>query len=98
MYHCLVLMDLLDLIQLGQIYRSSEVARRLGSLRETAGGMASWLDGLRHPDGQIPFFNDAAFGITPPPGQSWITPTAWEPPPASSTAPSSSLTPPAISR
>jgi uncharacterized heparinase superfamily protein len=68
MYHCLVLMDLLDLIQLGQIYRSSEVARRLGALRETAGGMASWLDGLRHPDGQIPFFNDAAFGITPPPG------------------------------
>jgi uncharacterized heparinase superfamily protein len=67
MYHCIVLMDVLDLIQLGQLYRTGEIARRLGALRETAGSMASWLDGLLHPDGQIPFFNDAAIGVAPPP-------------------------------
>ena len=67
MYHCIVLMDVLDLIQLGQLYRSSAIARRLGALRDTAGAMANWLEGLLHPDGQIPFFNDAAFGIAPAP-------------------------------
>ena len=68
MYHSIVLTDVLDLIQLGQLYRTGEIARRLGALRGTAGAMASWLDGLIHPDGQIPFFNDAAFGVAPAPG------------------------------
>ena len=67
MYHSIILVDVLDLIQLGQLYRSGEIARRLGGLRETAGGMASWLHSLLHPDREIPFFNDAAFGIAPPP-------------------------------
>ena len=67
MYHGIILMDVLDLIQLGQLYRRADIARRLPRLRDTAGVMASWLGGLLHPDGQIPFFNDAAFGITPPP-------------------------------
>ena len=67
MYHGIILMDVLDLIQLGQLYRRADIARRLPRLRDTAGVMASWLGGLLHPDGQIPFFNDAALGITPPP-------------------------------
>ena len=64
MYHSIILTDVLDLIQLGQLYRTGEIARRLASLRDTAGSMASWLDGLLLPDDQIPFFNDAAFGIS----------------------------------
>ena len=67
MYHNIILMDVLDLIQLGQLYRGGDIARHVSSLRDTAGAMVDWLDGLLHPDGDIPFFNDTAFGITPQP-------------------------------
>ncbi len=67
MLHCIVLMELLDLIQLGQLYRTAEVARWLTRLRDTATALVAWLDGMLHPDAQIPFFNDAAFGVTPTP-------------------------------
>jgi uncharacterized heparinase superfamily protein len=67
MYHSIILMDVLDLIQLGQLYPGSKIARQCASLRNTAGIMASWLEGMLHPDDQIPFFNDAAFDIAPPP-------------------------------
>ena len=60
-------MDVLDLVQLGQLYSGSELDQRASSLRSTAAIMASWLEGVLHPDRQIPFFNDAAFCITPPP-------------------------------
>lgn len=67
MVHCIVLMELLDLIQLGQLYRTSEIARWLARLRDTATALVAWLDGMLHPDAQIPFFNDAAFGVAPTP-------------------------------
>ncbi len=67
MYHAIMLMDVLDLIQLGQCYPGGAVSRRLQSLRGTAAVMANWLEGMLHPDGEIPFFNDAAFGIAPTP-------------------------------
>ena len=69
MYHSIILMDVLDLVQLGQLYPGSEIDQRASSLHSTAAIMASWLEGVLHPDGQIPFFNDAAFGISPPPLQ-----------------------------
>ena len=65
MYHQIVLEDLLDLINLHQAcdlkYPSQwhEVARR----------MLRWSRVMRHPDGEIAFFNDAAFGVAPFPGQ-----------------------------
>lgn len=67
MYHNIILLDLLDLIQLGQLYREADIARWLPRLRAAAAGMAGWTESMLHPDGQIPFFNDAAFGITPEP-------------------------------
>jgi len=67
MYHNIILVDVLDLIQLGQLYREAPIARKLPGLRDTAAGMVAWLDGLLHPDGDIPFFNDTAFGIAPAP-------------------------------
>ncbi len=63
MYHAIVLEDLLDLINLYRCYGQTvpetwwEAARR----------MAAWLQVMRHPDGEIPFFNDAALGIAPTP-------------------------------
>jgi uncharacterized heparinase superfamily protein len=65
MYHAIVFEDLLDLINL---YRAagrpvpdgwSDAARR----------MAAWLPVMCHPDGEIGFFNDAAFGIASPPAR-----------------------------
>jgi uncharacterized heparinase superfamily protein len=67
MYHSIILVDVLDVIQLGQVYRGEEIGRMHSALRERAASMASWLEGLLHPDGDIPFFNDAAFGIAPRP-------------------------------
>ena len=67
MYHSIILVDVLDLIQLGQLYPGSAIARRASQLRAIAGSMADWLEGMLHPNGQIPFFNDAAMGIAPAP-------------------------------
>ncbi|RLA45912.1 MAG: heparinase [Gammaproteobacteria bacterium] len=67
MYHSIILTDLLDLIQLGQLYPGSKIAQQAERLRNTAALMASWLEGMLHPDGGISFFNDTAFGIAPEP-------------------------------
>ena len=69
MYHAIVLLDTLDLIQLAQCFPSGLLGHKLQELRATAAKMARWLEGMLHPDGQIPFFNDAAFSITPVPAE-----------------------------
>lgn len=63
MYHALVLEDLLDLINVLRCY-GREVPQRW---TRAASSMRAWLNVMRHPDGEIPFFNDAAFGIALPP-------------------------------
>jgi uncharacterized heparinase superfamily protein len=63
MYHSLVLEDLLDLVNLQRTYGRVEPE----SWTETASRMLGWLQHLCHPDGQIAFFNDAAFGVAPEP-------------------------------
>jgi uncharacterized heparinase superfamily protein len=68
MYHSIILSDVLDLVQLGQLYPGGGIAQQAKRLRNTAALMARWLEGVLHPDGNIPFFNDAAFGIAPEPG------------------------------
>ncbi|MEP4484833.1 MAG: alginate lyase family protein [Halioglobus sp.] len=67
MYHSIILMDVLDIIQLGQCYRGGKLGEMAETLRGRAATMASWLKGMLQPDGEIPFFNDAAFGIAPRP-------------------------------
>lgn len=67
MYHSIILMDVLDLIQLGQCYPNSALKHSVGPLTDSASLMVRWLKGMLHPDGEIPFFNDATFGIAPAP-------------------------------
>ncbi|HTU44709.1 MAG TPA: alginate lyase family protein [Bryobacteraceae bacterium] len=67
MYHALVLESLLDLLNVSQVYGLAIADRVLWS--STASSMLSWLAKMTHPDGCIAFFNDAAFGIAPEPGQ-----------------------------
>jgi uncharacterized heparinase superfamily protein len=61
MYHAFMLEDVLDLFNLS-------CAADLGieeDLRCTAEAMLDWLSCMVHPDGEIAFFNDAAFGVAP---------------------------------
>jgi uncharacterized heparinase superfamily protein len=67
MYHSIVLEDILDLINLGRAFPDCALAACDRDLAEVAGRMRQWLSAMRHPDGEIAFFNDAAFGIAPAP-------------------------------
>lgn len=63
MYHVIVLEDLLDILNL---YRAA--GRPVpDEWTDAARRMAAWLPVMCHPDGEIGFFNDAAFGIAPNP-------------------------------
>ena len=61
MYHAIFLEDLLDLVNVHRVY-----GKKLPSgIEERILAMFNWLEVMCHPDGEISFFNDAAFGITP---------------------------------
>lgn len=68
MYHALALEDVLDLINIARCYDTALTAeeRRLAlHWQMRVAPMLDWLEALSHPDGQIAFFNDAAFKIAP---------------------------------
>lgn len=68
MYHALALEDILDLINLMTAYADGlniREKRLLSDCRQLVSRMRHWLAAMSHPDGQISFFNDAAFGIAP---------------------------------
>jgi uncharacterized heparinase superfamily protein len=72
MYHSLILEDLLDLANLARAYGGTPgapVCLPRDEWQEAAGRMLAWLAAMRHPDGEIVLFNDAAFGIAPPPAE-----------------------------
>lgn len=61
MYHAAVLEDLLDLVNLRRAFAEPVAPSWL----ETAARMRNWLSAMTHPDGELAFFNDAAFGQAP---------------------------------
>lgn len=63
MYHALLLEDVLDLINLDQAYGHAFESSLTMKLRDVADAMRSWLGAMTHPDGEIAFFNDCAFGV-----------------------------------
>lgn len=70
MYHALALEDVLDLINLLECQGASLqqlLHESCARFRQTATGMIDWLDTMCQPDGEISFFNDAAFGIAATP-------------------------------
>lgn len=72
MYHSLILEDLLDLANLARAYggrAGAPACLPLEEWQEAAGRMLAWLAAMRHPDGEIVLFNDAAFGIAPSPAE-----------------------------
>ena len=60
MYHSIILEDLLDIENACRAYLSDKIIKV-----ETIEKMRGWLAAMCHPDGDIAFFNDAAFGIAP---------------------------------
>lgn len=65
MYHAIALDDVLDLHNLAQAYRKDAASLGLPDSRTLIFNMLDWLTAISHPDGEISFFNDAAFGIAP---------------------------------
>jgi uncharacterized heparinase superfamily protein len=68
MYHALALEDMLDLVNATQCFanRLTPAQRRqVTDWPQRAGKLLTWLLTLCHPDGEIGFFNDAAFDIAP---------------------------------
>ena len=65
MYHAIILDDLLDLINVMRTYGRKPPAQWI----DKAERMLNWSAGMKHPDGNIVLFNDAAFGIAPRPEQ-----------------------------
>ena len=61
MYHALTLEDVLDVINVHRAYGRPVDA----SWGPRASRMIRWLAVMSHPDGDIAFFNDAAFGTAP---------------------------------
>lgn len=59
MYHLLALEDLLDLINVHRVM-AREVPERWWSI---VSRMLEWSRVMQHPDGDVPFFNDAAMGV-----------------------------------
>ena len=65
MYHSIILWDVLELIDLALITNKPELIRELGKWRKIATQGITWLSTMCHPDGDISFFNDAAFSMAP---------------------------------
>jgi uncharacterized heparinase superfamily protein len=61
MYHAGFTEDLLDTMGVMQAYGRTADAGWSGTVSRLLG----WLEAMSHPDGDIAFFNDAAFGVSP---------------------------------
>ncbi len=69
MYHCTLLWDLLDLINLATITSRPEFDAAIIQWRRVAEKALHWLAVMQHPDGEVSFFNDSTFGIAATPAQ-----------------------------
>jgi uncharacterized heparinase superfamily protein len=63
MYHSMILEDCLDLINALDGVERREFDAVSKKLTVVTGKMSHFLSAMRHPDGEIALFNDAAFGI-----------------------------------
>lgn len=60
MYHSIILEDILDLINISRVYGFDDDANEWIPYVKK---MIRWQKSMCHPDGQLSFFNDTAFGI-----------------------------------
>jgi uncharacterized heparinase superfamily protein len=70
MYHSIILNDILDLCNVFKAYENVftlELSKQYAESIKIASLMLTWMQVMCHPDGEISFFNDAAFGVAPHP-------------------------------
>ncbi len=65
MYHASLVWDVCDLLNLARLTGVPELATRVSSWMLVVERGLQWLEAMSHPDMDISFFNDAAFGIAP---------------------------------
>lgn len=65
MYHASLLWDMCDLVNLALHTQLPALKSRLNEWKLVIERGIIWLRNIQHPDGEIPFFNDSAFGIAP---------------------------------
>lgn len=65
MYHSSLLWDVCDLLRLAEVANVAELSHQVAGWREVVRRGLGWSRMMSHPDGEISFFNDAAFGIAP---------------------------------
>ena len=65
MYHSIMIWDLCDLVNLAKILNITEMSIRVSSWSDRIEKGLVWLEKMIHPDGEIAFFNDCAFGVGP---------------------------------
>lgn len=72
MYHALAVEDVLDMLNLlgaRTLGQAPEADLLAANLRALVPIMLRWLSSFCHPDGEISFFNDAAFDVAPSPAE-----------------------------
>lgn len=69
MYHCILLWDLLDLINLAKASSNPALCEFIPTLELFVGRALDWLVVMKHPDGEVSFFNDSTIGIAASPKQ-----------------------------
>jgi hypothetical protein len=84
MYHALVLCDLLYAASVLSVRSPGWVANCLSPLLPK---MAAYLEGVIHPDGEVPFFNDSVIGQAPAPSEILAHPLLSEARPKSEASP-----------
>jgi len=65
MYHSLILVDMLDMLNLSRAYPSKVKSRLVSLLEVYIPKMLTFMDAMAHPDGGVSFFNDSVNGIAP---------------------------------
>lgn len=65
MYHNIILADMLDLYQLSLVYPDLIPQSTKLYWCKTIGKMLEWAALMRHPDGNVSFFNDSALNVAP---------------------------------
>ena len=65
MYHAIMLTDLLDLVNLANVFPDKIPSNLVIKIKKKISLMFSWLDSMSHIDRSISFFNDSAFAIAP---------------------------------
>ena len=76
MYHSIMLEDILDIINFSASHPKKIPNDLIAKLSECSVKMLRWLFYMSHNDGEISFFNDAAFGIANTAKQLESTPEA----------------------